>query len=108
MYNLIFVDAGYGTNIPTLVHKMNVINGDHIGCDHLTGNLDMQIDQLVRLIEKGKPDKIIFDKKGAGYIFYQIFMEKIKRRPARDLFTIDAFGLIMYKGRDYGEYEKNS
>jgi hypothetical protein len=101
MYNLIFVDVGFSDRIPTYVHKMNVINGDHVGAKNLTGNMDCQIDQLINIIIKDMPDKIIFDKAGHGFMFYDMFMQRIKFRPARGVFSVDSFGLITYEVDDF-------
>lgn len=94
MYNLLFVDVGFGDKYPTYVHKMNVITGDHIRGQMLRGTVKDQIDDLIDMIINEKPDKIIFDKTGAGINFYEGFRYRAKIFDR--VFTVDAFGLITY------------
>lgn len=95
-YNLIFVDVGYGDRFPTYVHKMNVITGDHVQGVTLKGTIREQIDALINIIMRDRPDKIIFDKKQMGMIFYQEFLRMTFFEPAKDVFSVDSFGLISY------------
>lgn len=93
MYNLILVEAG---RLETVVHRMNVINGDYLEPVVLDGELPYQVNYLIKLITQDKPDKIIFDKNGYGYHFYYYFMERVKFTR----FSVDSFGLIRHEGLD--------
>lgn len=96
MYNLMFVEIGYQDRFPTVIHRMNVITGDYIAPLRVKGEYLKQIEDLSYIILRDRPDKIIFDKFGAGYGFYQTFINRIKYEPFCDLFTVDAFGLVTY------------
>lgn len=95
-YNLIFVDVGYSDRFPTTIHRMNVITGDYLPPIHMEGYFDIQIDELIEVILRDRPDKIIFSKLGVDYAFYEAFMHRIKFKPYREYLNVDAFGLITY------------
>ncbi|MER2008609.1 MAG: hypothetical protein ABS939_14250 [Psychrobacillus sp.] len=95
MYNLLFVDVGNGKKFPTYIHKINVINGDHVRGQMLKGDMRNQIDALIDMLISDRPDKIIFDKTGIGIYFYEQFMIIVYLHYKNTL-SVDAFGLITY------------
>lgn len=102
MYNLILVDVGWGGRERTVLHRMNVITGDYLTPFSMSGTFQEQIAKLFEVVYRDKPDKIIFDKNGAGLAFHSIFMHEVgylKHRESskyRESFSVDAFGLITY------------
>jgi hypothetical protein len=97
LYNLMFIDVG-NHRLPTYVHKMDVITGDHVKCVAMMDTFTEQIDKILSMIMKEKPDKIIFDKTHAiGQAFYTTFMREASYIPYSEYFNIDPFGLITYK-----------
>jgi hypothetical protein len=94
MYNLLLVDVERDS---TKLHRMNVITGDYLNPRYITGSLIEQSLMLSDIIRRERPDKIIFDKAGNGYALYSFFMQGVHID-----FTVDAFGLIMYKDGNYG------
>ncbi len=95
-YNLIFVDVGLGDRFPTTLHRMNVITGDYLMPIYLRNVFINQIEDLASIILRDRPDKIIFDKFGGGFVFYENFMKRLKYEPYDKKIHIDAFGLITY------------
>jgi hypothetical protein len=102
MYNLILVDVGFGSREKTVLHRMNVITGDYLTPFSMSGTFIEQMERLLQVILKDKPDKIIFDKNGTGLAFHSIFMHEVgylKHRESsqyRESFSVDEFGLITY------------
>lgn len=96
MCNLILVDVGYGDKERTQIHRMDVITGYYLPPVYIDGTLVEQILKLVEVINKDRPDKIIFDRSGIGMGFYEFFTELIKQDPYKRCFTVDAFGLITH------------
>lgn len=93
---LLFVDISLDREYPSVVHKMNVINGDYLSCYRLNGsNMFLQALEIIRLIQEFKPQKIVFDKNGVGLGLYERFT--LLSNEFADEFLIDAFGTIVYK-----------
>lgn len=100
-YNLVFVDVGFSVyKVPTIIHRMNVITGDYLTpVVYNYGDMNEQVDRLIDLLLKDRPDKIIFDKFGRSISFYDCFMERAKySNKYRGLIEVDSFGLITYGG----------
>jgi hypothetical protein len=79
---------------------MNVVTGDYLTPIQLNGDYSEKIDGLGYIIMIDRPDKVIFDKRGAGFGFYQTFLHRMKDKPFSDKFEVDAFGLITFKDED--------
>ena len=95
-YNLMIVTIGMPKYEDTIVQRINVITGDYLPPAHLDMNLSFpeQVRELVELIKRDKPEKIIFDKVGMGYMFYDSFMYLVKYD---DYLYVDSFGTIGFK-----------
>lgn len=101
-YNILFVDVGYGNIMPTTLHKIHIDDGECIENVILSGNFDLQLNRIIDTIILERPQKIIFEKGGYGYTFYQSFMRMLSYKPARNVFDVDSFGTIIF----YDEVEK--
>lgn len=96
-YNLILVDVGYGDRIPTTIHKIDVITGDYLSPSYLIGDMTYQLREIAKMIIADKPNKIVFDKFGMGFEYHQRFADIIKLEEYESFFSVDAFGLIIFK-----------
>jgi hypothetical protein len=91
-YDLIFVETN---RVVTVVHRLNVVNGDYLPPVLLKGLRSTQAKELYKLIETDKPTKIIFDRHHTeGALFYEAFFST----GMHSRFNVDPFGTITHKG----------
>lgn len=96
MFNLVLVEAGFRED--TVIHRMNVITGDYLPPLRLQKerNFVSQGLEIIEVLNRDKPDKIIFDKNyTTGVLLYDVFTYLVTEDENLD---VDSFGLITYKG----------
>ena len=95
-YDLIIVNLGIPNYEDTIVQRVSVINGDYLPPIHLDMNNSIvgQLEELVEIIKRDKPDKIVFERVGMGHMFYDTFRFLVKHD--KDM-VIDSFGTIGFK-----------
>lgn len=91
-YDLILVDVD---RVSTVIHRMNVVNGDYLMPIILKGMPSSQVVELYRIIERDKPTKIIFDKNGVGIVFHEAFFKTHMHQAYG--FRVDPFGTIWHE-----------
>lgn len=95
-YNLLLVDAGREY---TLLHRMDVIHGDYLNPARLnTVGYSRTAMEIMKVIIRDRPTKIIFDKNGVGLGLYETF--SLMKDHYKNLVEIDAFGTIYHKSSE--------
>ncbi|WP_079709767.1 hypothetical protein [Paraliobacillus ryukyuensis] len=75
------------------VRCLDIANGKDLGQKTVRGSLDDQIEVLAELIERNRPQKIIFDEVNSGIIFKDKFVNLVKQKGI----YIDKNGSIQYE-----------
>lgn len=97
-YNLLLVDVGREF---TLLHRMDVINGDYLNPARLNTmamGYSRTAIEIMKVIIRDRPTKIIFDKNGVGLGLYETF--SLMKDQYKNIVEIDAFGTIYHKSSE--------
>lgn len=79
------------------IKKVNVVNGDLLLRSRVIDrDFNNKALQVIELVKKEKPQKIIFDKAGIGKAFYELFMSMLDSTKDTHGISVDSFGNVSY------------
>lgn len=95
-YDLILVETSFEAK-RVEIYRVNVINGDCLTPVTVGEGKTIvaQMLELIEVIKRDKPDKVIFNKMGMGQVVYDTFMFMVKHD---ENIAVDSFGTIYFKG----------
>jgi len=79
------------------VKRLNVVDGDLLMPKRFIGkDFNNNVQLLIELIVKEKPQKIIFDKVGISRGFYDLFLTKLEHMSETYGINVDSFGNVSF------------